>query len=164
MTGYASAQLSGANGPAGPEDKPMPTGRLGVEIRAVNSRFLDLSFRLSEDLRQHEPALRELLQSRLKRGKVEVRAAVETAGAEGFREPSSRQLQRLNSLQDTVRSWLPQAQPLSVADVLRLSGAEDTGGNDWGPSLSPAAGQALTPFLHARAPRRGPPVLQDPTR
>jgi len=67
MTGYASAQHGAAQGGPG---QP----RIGLELRSVNSRFLDLSFRLSEDLRQHEPALRELLQSRLKRGKVELRA------------------------------------------------------------------------------------------
>ena len=71
MTGYATAQAEGS----APGERPAP--RLGLEIRSVNSRFLDLSFRLSEDLRQHEPALRELLQTRLKRGKVEVRGGVE---------------------------------------------------------------------------------------
>ncbi len=50
--------------------------RLGLEIRAVNSRFLDLDFRLPEELRAQEPALRALLSSHLKRGKVEVRAAI----------------------------------------------------------------------------------------
>jgi uncharacterized protein YicC (UPF0701 family) len=42
MTGYASAQLNGPNAPADQEDKAPPAGRLGVEIRSVNSRFLDL--------------------------------------------------------------------------------------------------------------------------
>jgi uncharacterized protein (TIGR00255 family) len=54
---------------------PRLAHRLGLEIRSVNSRFLDLTFRLPDELRPFEPALRELLTAKLKRGKVEVRAA-----------------------------------------------------------------------------------------
>jgi uncharacterized protein (TIGR00255 family) len=125
-------------------------GRLGLEIRSVNSRFLDLSFRLSEDLRQHEPALRELLQSRLKRGKVELRAGVESTATDAVRDPSARMLQRLASLQDTVRTWLPEARSLSVGDVLRLGAAEDVSANDLGPALQTVATQALKDLLSAR--------------
>jgi uncharacterized protein (TIGR00255 family) len=149
MTGYASAQLSGAQAPVAGEEKSLPNARLGMEIRSVNSRFLDLSFRMSEDLRQHEPALRELLQSRLKRGKVEVRAGVEPVGGSGPREPAVRQLQRLGALQDAVLGWLPDARPLSVADVLRLAG-EDAGGGDWGPSFQRLARQVLDEMMKAR--------------
>ncbi|MFY8104845.1 MAG: YicC/YloC family endoribonuclease [Ramlibacter sp.] len=146
MTGYASAQSSGAAQGTGPA-----TARLGVEIRAVNSRFLDLSFRLAEDLRQHEPALRELLQSRLKRGKVEVRAGLEAASASDLREPDTELLQRLRALQEKLRQVLPDARPLGVADVLRLSAAGQAGAADAGASLMPLAEQALQALLSARA-------------
>ena len=106
MTGYASAQQSPGPAAAGTETRTGPASRMGLEIRSVNSRFLDLSFRLSEDLRQHEPVLREMLTAKLKRGKVEVRAGIETSGSDGLREPNPRTLQRLNALQDTVKSWL----------------------------------------------------------
>ena len=72
----------------------------GVEIRSVNSRFLDLTFKLPEELRQHETALRELLTQRLKRGKVELRASLESSAPGGVAEPSTRLLQRLNGVQD----------------------------------------------------------------
>ncbi|MDB5943085.1 MAG: YicC family protein [Ramlibacter sp.] len=150
MTGYASAQQSPGPATAGSEAKAAATGRLGLEIRSVNSRFLDLSFRLSEDLRQHEPALRELLTAKLKRGKVEVRAAVETAGADTLREPNPRTLQRLNALQDTVRSWLPDAGALSVADVLRLGASEQGGDTDWSEAMNTLAGKTLKELLAAR--------------
>ena len=146
MTGYASAQSSGAAQGTG-----HAPARLGVEIRAVNSRFLDLSFRLAEDLRQHEPALRELLQSRLKRGKVEVRAGLETASAGDLREPDTDLLQRLRALQEQVRQVLPDARPLGVADVLRLSAAGQAGAADAGAQLMPLAEQALQALLSARA-------------
>lgn len=150
MTGYASAQHSNAPAAAGPEGKPAGATRLGLEMRSVNSRFLDLSFRLADDLRAHEPALRELLSSRLKRGKVEVRAAVEGPSGDGVREPSARMLQRLGSVQDTVRSWLPDAPALSVADILRLGAAESAGETDWGPAMMEAAQQTLKELMGAR--------------
>ena len=149
MTGYASAQSQGAAS-TGPEDKA-PAARLGMEIRCVNSRFLDLSFRLSEDLRQHEPMLRELLQSRLKRGKVEVRAGVESGAAGGLRDPSPRLLQRLGAMQDQVIGWLPQARALSVADVLRLAAGDESGAADAAAGLPALAEQALEALLAARA-------------
>ena len=113
MTGYASAQHS--TGTATPEgEAKVPAGQLGLEIRSVNSRFLDLSFRLPEDLRQFEPALRDLLVGSLKRGKVEVRASIEMQAASSIAEPTPRMLQRLNAVQDNVKAWLPAATPLSV--------------------------------------------------
>src|SRR6478735_5730102 len=141
MTGYASAQQSAPQAAAGQEAKGAPASRLGLEIRSVNSRFLDLSFRLSEELRQHEPALRELIAARLKRGKVEVRAALETGAGDNLREPNARMLQRLNALQDNVRAWLPDARALSVADVVRLTAAEGHADTDWSEPIAQLAAQ-----------------------
>ena len=150
MTGYASAQQTPGPAAAGSESKGPASGRLGLEIRSVNSRFLDLSFRLSEELRQHEPALRELLTAKLKRGKVEVRAGIESSGTDTLREPNARTLQRLNALQDNVRSWLPEAQALSVADVIRLGSTEQGTDNDWTESLITLAGKTLKDLMSAR--------------
>jgi uncharacterized protein (TIGR00255 family) len=143
MTGYASAQHRGAPGAAG-------QARLGLEIRSVNSRFLDLSFRLSEELRQHEPALRELVAARLKRGKVEVRAYVESGGGDTVREPSPKLLQRLNALQDSVRSWLPDARPLAVGEVLRLAESDSGATADWSETLPQLAQEVLGELMAAR--------------
>jgi uncharacterized protein (TIGR00255 family) len=150
MTGYASAQQSAGQTAAAPEAKGASASRLGLEIRSVNSRFLDLAFRLSEELRQHEPALREMITARLKRGKVEVRAALETAAGDNLREPTPRLLQRLNALQDNVRAWLPDANALSVADVLRLSAAEGNPEVDWAQALGQLAARTLDQLMAAR--------------
>ncbi|MDP2263423.1 MAG: DUF1732 domain-containing protein [Hydrogenophaga sp.] len=117
MTGYATAQSGGPAAPNASEPKP----GLGVEIRSVNSRFLDLTFKLPDDLRGAEPALREMLTTRLKRGKVEVRAWIEGRADTGPRAPTTAELQKLVGLQDNVRAWLPGAAPLSVAEVLQLT-------------------------------------------
>ena len=151
MTGYASAQHSPGSAPAGQEGaRPSAGMRLGLEIRSVNSRFLDLSFRLGEELRAHEPALRELITARVKRGKVEVRANVEGASGEAAREPSMGTLQRLAAVQDTVKTWMPTAADLSVAEVLRLASAEGDSSVDWGEHLQRLATQALGELLAAR--------------
>jgi uncharacterized protein (TIGR00255 family) len=150
MTGYASAQHSTANSGSESEPKSAPPSHLGLEIRSVNSRFLDLSFRLPEELRQYEPALRELVVGRLKRGKVEVRAAIETSSSNTVADPTPRLLQRLNAVQDSVKAWLPDARPLSVADVIRLSVNEQSSARDWREDILPLADKTLQELLSAR--------------
>ena len=150
MTGYASAQHSTADNTPEPDTKSLPNTQLGLEIRSVNSRFLDLAFRLPEDLRQFEPALREMLTGKLKRGKIEVRASIETANTTAVPDPTPKLLQRLNAAQDTVKSWLPQAAPLSVADVLRIAANEQGGSRDWSADVMPLAEKALKDLVSAR--------------
>lgn len=150
MTGYASAQHGAGTGSSEAESRPLSGRRLGLEIRSVNSRFLDLSFRLPDELRAMEPMLRSLLSAKIKRGKVEVRATLESGDSSTLPDPSPRMLQRLNSAQDAVRSWLPQATPLSVAEVLRLCIGQGAGTEDWGEAVPALAEQALTALLDAR--------------
>jgi len=150
MTAYASAQHSRAATPPATENTTSSATRLGLEIRSVNSRYLDLTFKLSEELRSFEPALRELLVRRLRRGKVEVRAALESSGANLVAEPSLRLLQRLNTVQESVKAWLPQATPLSVADVLRLTAGATVSEHDWQADLLALAEQVLQSLLAAR--------------
>jgi len=116
MTGYATGQSLPPE-PGAPSLQAAPA--LGMEIRSVNSRFLDLAFRLSDELRPAEPALRELIGSRLKRGKVEVRAWIEGRQDAALRAPTVAELQKLQNLQDQVRAWLPTARELSVAEVVQ---------------------------------------------
>jgi uncharacterized protein (TIGR00255 family) len=150
MTGYASGQHSNAPTGAPGDAKAAGASRLGLEIRSVNSRFLDLSFRLGEELRQHEPLLREMITARLKRGKVEVRAALESAGADTLREPTPRMLQRLGSMQDNVRAWIPDASPLSVADVIRLGASDANNEIDWAEVIGDLAKRTLDELMAAR--------------
>jgi uncharacterized protein (TIGR00255 family) len=147
MTGYASVQRTPGNDASTAAAGP----RLGLEIRSVNSRFLDLVFRLPEELRHVEPALRERLTATLKRGKVEVRVAVETSTATVLRDPPPATLQRLSAIQDTVKAWLPNAVPLSVADVIRLSTSDNIPTRDLSADLTELMQQALDALLDARA-------------
>lgn len=150
MTGYAAVQSSMAQSAPETEPRQDASSRLGVEIRSVNSRFLDLAFRLPDELRQAEPALRELLTGKLKRGKVEMRVSLESTSASSLRAPSSATLQRLGSLEDSIKSWLPQAAALSVADILRIATSEDKKPHDYSDELLKLAKKALKELMTAR--------------
>lgn len=117
MTGYASAATALATSTSSEI-------QLSVEIRSVNSRFLDISFRLPDELRQSEPALRTLITANIKRGKVEVRAALENTLQNLPVRPSVAILTQLQTIQKDIQSTLKDARGLSVADVLRLSGSQ----------------------------------------
>lgn len=150
MTGYASAQ-QGASSQGSDADARAPSARqLGLEIRSVNSRFLDLSFRLPDELRAMEPVLRTLLTKKIKRGKVEVRAAIESGASGALPDISPRLLQRLDALQEGVQAWLPNAAALSVADVLRLCANTQAGQEDWSKTVPALAEKALKALLAAR--------------
>ena len=150
MTGYASAQISTADSSFERDGTGATPSHLGIEIRSVNSRFLDLSFRLPEELRQFEPALRELVIGQIKRGKIEVRAALESKTQGSVVDPTPRLLQRLNAVQDSIKAWLPEARPLNVADVIALAVNEQTRSHDWSKELPTLGRQALNELMSAR--------------
>jgi uncharacterized protein (TIGR00255 family) len=112
MTGFASACAA----PPSEGDNAPPS--VTVEIRSVNSRFLDIAFRLPDEMRQLEPAMRELLVAGLRRGKIEVRAALGRGQDDSLPQPTSEQLNRLARLESSIGGWLPKAAPLSVNEVL----------------------------------------------
>lgn len=150
MTGYASAQNSKASTTPDNESKA-GSPQLGMEIRSVNSRFLDVNFKLADELRGFEPALRDLLNKQLKRGKVEVRAAIENTHSSSVVEPSLKLLQRLSAVQDQIKAWHPNANALSVADILRLAGTEQLPSRDWSAELMELANKLVKDLLDARA-------------
>ena len=164
MTGYAHAQSGAAEGAA--------RAAINVELRSVNGRFLDLSFRLPDELRSLEPALREMLGAAFRRGKIEMRlstareADTGCAADAGTAEPPE-PARRL------VRGWLAEARPLSVNEALQwcqrgghrkldeaalqaaregVQGREARGRE--GARLTDAAGQAAAPASWRLPPSR----------
>src|ERR1700704_2666664 len=111
MTGYA---VAGAE---------LPFGALNLELRSVNHRYLDIQFRIPDELRPLEPGLREKATSRITRGKVEVRIAVaKSADSQSNLQIDDALLRQLAQLNARVKTVLPEGQSLSVADVLRWPG------------------------------------------
>ncbi len=143
MTGYASAV------------REFAYGVLNLELRSVNHRYLDLQFRLPDDLRSVEPVLRDLLAAQLTRGKVECRVTFTAAPAgprtPQFNEPLLRQLVELNT---RVRAALPGAENLAVADVLRwpgMLGAETVPVDELKAACRELLASVLEQFTAARA-------------
>ena len=126
MTGFASAVSStpdhvGENADAAETStgsRRQASGSVSAELRSVNSRFLDLSFKLADEFRGLEPALREMLTAAFKRGKIEFRLQPQRAADTGWPQPQPEQLHTLARLEGTVQNWLPKAGPLSVNEVL----------------------------------------------
>lgn len=99
-----------------------------IDLRSVNQRYLEIGFRLPDELRVQEPAIREAIVQRLSRGKVECRisqmALPEAAQNIGL---NGTILESLARWQEDVRRRFPDAAPLSVADILRWNGVLATG-------------------------------------
>jgi uncharacterized protein (TIGR00255 family) len=110
MTGYAVAA------------RELENAVLNLELRSVNHRYLDIQFRLPDELRAIEPALRETLATRLNRGKVECRISFTPIAGRKGAELDEELLQQLLDFNRRVRSALPDARSLGVADVLRWPG------------------------------------------
>jgi len=151
MTGYASVQSSTPASESGTDTAATAAVRFGLEIRSVNSRFLDLSFRLPDELRHTEPALREHITQHIKRGKVEVRAVYHSTQDNDLADPSIGTLQKLVGLQNKIQSWLPNARDLSVSDVIKLASHEKSGAGLQDADLMPLATQAVKALKDARA-------------
>jgi uncharacterized protein (TIGR00255 family) len=150
MTGYGSASRQVSLGAGVVAD-------LQVECRAVNSRFLDLGFRLPDECRGAEPALRELVSQSLSRGKLEFRAAWRVNSNSGAAKANPQALGALNQdrlealklLQIKAQVTFADARELSIADVLRWPGivSEPRGEEDGWIAATVEAGKAALAVL-----------------
>ena len=111
MTGYAAGTAE------------LARGRLSVELRSVNSRYLDVQCRIAEELRATEPALRELIAARIGRGKIDCKvvfAAQAASASTASLDPAA--LETLRRLAAEAQRAFPQAAPMQVGEVLRWPG------------------------------------------
>jgi uncharacterized protein (TIGR00255 family) len=110
MTGYAVASAE------------TPRGALTLELRSVNSRFLDLQFRIAEELRAAEPLLREMITARIARGKLDCRLSIGGDAMQTRQAFNADAVGQLKALADAAAQAFPGAAPLRVADILRWPG------------------------------------------
>ncbi|QWD77318.1 YicC/YloC family endoribonuclease [Polynucleobacter sp. MWH-Svant-W18] len=158
MTGYGSASRQVSLGAGVVAD-------LQVECRAVNSRFLDLGFRLPDECRGAEPALRELVSQSLSRGKVEFRAAwrinssnnnnsgAATANPHSLGTLNQDRLDALYTLQEKAQLSFPNAPELRMGEILRWPGivSEPRGEEEgWVAATIEAGKAALAVLLESR--------------
>ena len=142
MTGYAV------------KTRDIERGTLQLELKSVNSRYLDFHFRVSEDLRALEMPLRELLAARLFRGKVECRLSFNASAARADQlQLNADLLATLQSLNDSVCRQMPEGRPLAVNDVLRWPGMFGDQSIDYaafGPPVLALAREVLDEFTASR--------------
>jgi uncharacterized protein (TIGR00255 family) len=94
------------------------------EIRSVNHRYLEPGFRLPEDFREMEPALRDVLRKTLQRGKIEASLSVQ------FEQENDTELgvnflkvgQLANALQQIRTQLAEQAAPINPMELLKWPG------------------------------------------
>ncbi len=133
--------------------------RLVWEIRSVNHRFLELGFRLPEDLRAVESECRELVAAAIKRGKVDctLKVSADARGAVADKIVGGA-LERLRALEDEVRRVFRDAQPLTAQEVLRWPGVlEEQAQNleELGETVKSCLAVALRALTDARAREGG---------
>jgi uncharacterized protein (TIGR00255 family) len=143
MTGYATAA------------RELAWGSVSVELRSVNHRYLDVSFRMPDELRPAETALREAIAAMVTRGKVECRVAYALrSGAQNSTDLNATLLAQLLELNGKVRSALPEARTLTVADILRwpgMLGADELPVDELRATASELMPEVLREFGAARA-------------
>jgi uncharacterized protein (TIGR00255 family) len=109
MTGFAA--VSGE----------VPGGRLALELKSVNHRYLEFQTRMPEDLRSLEHLMRELVAAKLTRGKVDCRVTFTPVATRESLAPNEAALAALAELQDSIKVRFP-ARELSVWEIMHAPG------------------------------------------
>jgi len=111
MTGYATSTHE------------TDAGTITIEVKSVNSRFLDLQFRINDDFRSVESLFRDAISRRLTRGKVECRFSFgKKNNSDNQKALNISLLNQLQNFQTQIRQHFPEAAPLSTNDILRWPG------------------------------------------
>lgn len=119
MTGFAALE------------KPIVNATLLLELRAVNSRYLDLHFKLDENLRGFEPTIRDLISAQLNRGKIECKVnLIQRTQLSQEAALDGALMQHLAVMQSQAKAYFPTSRELSMADILRWPGVVLTQGID----------------------------------
>jgi uncharacterized protein (TIGR00255 family) len=95
---------------------------VAVELRAVNSRYFKLNFRVTEGFAGLEPRMEALLRGRVRRGTVYVQLRLErTTAPESYRINSGVLLRYRHELEMLAREW-PEGRPANLEALLLLPG------------------------------------------
>ena len=115
MTGYASQEYNTSG------------GILLLELRSVNHRYLELQLKLDDNLRVFEAAVRELIQTKLGRGKVDCRLSlVRNIAADSAPQLNHTVLQQIAENAKTAAQYFPHTQPVNMLEILQMPGVIST--------------------------------------
>lgn len=99
-----------------------PFGTVQVEIKSVNQRYLEPTFRLPETLRAGEMALRDRLKQKVKRGKVEVTVRFRPASGEQVLDIDKQRLNAVSQALQQVQAEVPGAAAIDPMALLQYPG------------------------------------------
>jgi uncharacterized protein (TIGR00255 family) len=147
MTGFARRETSAS------------WGTLVCELRSVNHRFLEVGFRLPDELRATEGELRARLTKQLRRGKVDCSISYRRPqGSSGALDIDAAGLERVLGAVQVINRALPAPATLNALDVLRWPGVlreESTGGDELQQAAQALFGQTLEELVAMRAREGG---------
>ena len=119
MTGYSSQEYNTSG------------GVLLLELRSVNHRYLELQLKLDDNLRMFEAAVRELVQAKLGRGKVDCRLSlVRNITADNLPHLNHSVLQQIAENAKTAAQYFPHTQPVNMLEILQMPGVISTAALD----------------------------------
>lgn len=111
MTGYAALT------------QPIENATLILELRAVNSRYLDLYFKLDDALKNLEPMIRERIAAKVNRGKLECKISLMPQNKVAATLQINKDiLQRLSEVSAEIQNQFPESTALSMGEILRWPG------------------------------------------
>ena len=96
-------------------------GAVTVDLKTVNSRYLDVQFRMPDELRLAEHVMRERITSILARGKIEVRASFARAAGEQQTNLTPTLLHRVAEQLALARQSLPETASPTLTELLDWS-------------------------------------------
>jgi uncharacterized protein (TIGR00255 family) len=96
-------------------------GTVSLELKSVNSRYLDVQFRMPDELRLAEQPIREHLSRCLARGKIEVRASFTRPQATSAVRLSESALSRIAQQLTAVRQVLPETVSPTLMEIMNWS-------------------------------------------
>ncbi|HOL13599.1 MAG TPA: YicC family protein [Bacillota bacterium] len=110
MTGYGQGSIS--------NEKYTIT----VEMRSVNSRYLEIKFKLPSMWGELEERMRELISSKISRGRVEVSVFVSYAQTDAKLNIDWQLLESVKEAHEKLSNTVGLAEPLSFTDLLAVEG------------------------------------------
>jgi uncharacterized protein (TIGR00255 family) len=97
-------------------------GSVTCELRSVNHRFLETSFRMPETMREIEMSLREIARKALTRGKVDCSMQVNFNNSDASVAADMALVRRTVDIAEKVAAELQNPAPVSPLDIMRMPG------------------------------------------
>ena len=127
-------------------------GTVTIEIKTVNSRYLDVLFRLPDEMRMAEQPIRDRLSKTLGRGKIEVRASFTRPAGSNEQTLNEEAMQRIATQLAQIQKILPETESPRFNEIVGLAGGQHTHTEpeEWAQACMSALEPALAQLIEGR--------------